>query len=151
MYIYSVRLRSVERQTFMKLPGTPAVCAVFRGEGGTDERPILGWDDEGYALTADWNEGRLKRATDIEGFLHLDDQQAMYADIRSVLPAPEGWYLVSGPTESRTVYPIVGWTVNGFGCGDPLVVDSSGYMNPESTQGKTVCPPGRDPRKIELR
>lgn len=128
---------------------TPVLCAIYNEKGGQRSRPVLGWDDEGYALTVDWAEGRLRRAVDLDGFVCLDEDEVKHTQIRGVLPAPEGWHLVTREKGLRGIQPIVGWTVNGFGCGDPLVVDARGDLIVANTQGSVACAPGEDPEAVK--
>lgn len=124
----------------------PELCAVYNTEGGRQEsRPVMGWDEEGYALTVSWAEGRLTRAVDIPGFVCLDDDEAKHATVRTVLPAPAGWTLTTREAGRKGVQPIVGWTVNGFGCGEPLVVGPDGGLEVASTNGAVASPPGKGP------
>lgn len=107
---------------------------------GQEDRPIVGWDEEGYALTVDWSRGQLIRAATLKGFSHLDDNSAKHGEVCGALPAPDGWRLM---TSEGRMQPIVGWTVNGFGCGDPLVVDSNGTLIVANTQDATVYAPAQ--------
>ncbi|MGP3777102.1 hypothetical protein ACTWJ8_40340 (plasmid) [Streptomyces sp. SDT5-1] len=116
--------------------------AYIRTEKDEENRPVVGWDDEGYALVVDWETGRRVRAIEVEGFHALDDATAKREDVCTVLPAQPGWQLRDAKGHVR---PIVGWTVNGFGCGDPLVVDTDGCMIVASTNGAKVYEPGHDP------
>lgn len=118
------------------------VCAIINTDSGQESRPVAGWDAEGYAMTVDWSQGRLVRAVDLPGFSHLDDETVKHSAVRAVLPAPEGWHLV---TRTGGASPIVGWTVNGFGCGDPLIVSARGDLEVASTEGAVACAPGVDP------
>jgi hypothetical protein len=127
----------------------PELCAVYNVEGGRQEsRPVLGWDDEGFALTVDWSEGRLKKAAELPGFSHLDDDEVKHSKVLTVLPAPEGWHLVTREVGRTGVHPIVGWVVNGFGCGDPLVISARGDLEIANTQRAVACSPGEDPQKV---
>lgn len=116
--------------------------ALFRTEHGEEARPVVAWDAGGNALTVDWKAGTLCQAATQEGFLYLDDDSVRHAEVRGVLPAPPGWHLVTQEEGRRIVQPIIGWSVNGFGCGNPLVVDARGDLIVASTQNATAYAPG---------
>jgi hypothetical protein len=114
------------------------IHAVCNRERRQEDVPVVGWDEDGYALAIDWNAGRLVRALDLPGFSHLDDTVAKAEEVRAAIPAPPGWTLVTRAGEQPVVREIVGWAVNGFGCGQPLVVDHDGSLIVADTEGARV-------------
>jgi len=114
------------------IPATIAYMAVFKSklDGGTEflhRRPVIAWDEDGYALVADEANGRLRQAAGYGGaFVQLLEG----GDERFVALAPGGGWLVerTGPGGTSTV-PVVAWGVDGNGVVYALDTDGDGEVD----------------------
>jgi hypothetical protein len=110
------------------IPATARYEANYRQENNGrayfTTKPVLAWGDDGAALVADMETGRLR---DADSWANFGGLRKADAPIIGVIPG-EGWRAEiktdTGDTDSR---PILTWTLDAEGTCTPLVADPDGY------------------------
>lgn len=107
-------------------------------------KPIVAWDDEGYALIAGEESskaGRLVRACTFSNFHGITDADPVY-----VAAVPGGGWQVAWPQDDGTEYvePVVAWALKDDGSMQACTVDVDGYVDTVPTgKVKLIRPDGQ--------
>ncbi|MEV4041485.1 hypothetical protein [Streptomyces sp. NPDC049744] len=122
------------------IPSHDQYVARFRHDqpGGRpwhSTRPVLAWDDEGEALVADENAGRLVRASSLPRFAGLEEARG---PIVAAIPA-NGWVAIFREEDGAlTPDPIVGWAVDRSGAVHPIGMGRNGSVEYPTDIGNFV-------------
>ncbi|MFC8491220.1 hypothetical protein ACFUJU_10515 [Streptomyces sp. NPDC057235] len=100
------------------------------------DRPVIAWDDEGEALVAADERGRLVLAS---GYSNFDSVRPAGPHVVAVLPAP-GWLAQYKDDSDGIVFtrPVVAFLVESDGGCKPLAVDSDGFTDDARDSGNFV-------------
>ncbi|WP_199551413.1 hypothetical protein [Streptomyces sp. N35] len=110
------------------IPATEVYIARYKveTEQGThyETRPIVAWDDTGYALVADTKKGRLVRANKDSNFagLQLDEE----APVIAALPGGGWTALFAEDAAGSNTEPVLAWHVFASGFMKPIVMERGG-------------------------
>ncbi len=92
------------------------------GTRGTDRRPVVAWDDEGYPMVYSRDAGSLVRADVVSDFTG-----GVFRTPPAAALVPGGGWLCRD-METGVVTPVVVWAVDGRGASAPLVADTYGGL-----------------------
>ncbi|MFF4347560.1 hypothetical protein [Streptomyces sp. NPDC001530] len=102
------------------------------GRAHFSAKPVIAWGDDGAAMVADMETGRLRDADTWSNFAGLRKADT---PLVGVIPG-DGWRAEirtdAGDTDFR---PILAWTLDAEGTCTPLVADSDGYAE-DATRGE---------------
>jgi len=106
---------------------TEKYIALYSQEDHSAQMVVRAFNQDGYAMVLDSDQGRLIRARDITGFNRVvqDDK----SDIIAVLPGQD-WRVLYGDADDPVRVPVVGWAVDRQGWAQPMLPDiESGTLN----------------------
>lgn len=90
------------------------------------DKPVIAWDDDGEALVAASERGRLVLASGYSNFEGLDT-----ADPHVVAALPGAGWLAEYKEDDGTLFrfPVTAWLVSSDGSCKPVKVDADGYSD----------------------
>ncbi|MER7176799.1 hypothetical protein [Streptomyces mesophilus] len=122
------------------IPATEAYIARYKVETEQrthyETRPVVAWDDAGFALVADTTKGRLVRANKYSNFAGLQLEEE--APVIAALPGG-GWTAVfTGDEGSSNTEPVLAWHVFAGGFMKPVVMERGGVPEDPTELGDFV-------------